>query len=235
MRNYLIFNHKNIADFGVYISGSGTFTAPKRDIETVSVPGRSGDLTMDNGRYNNITISYPCFIYRNFAKDFDNFRAFLMSNIGYKRLEDTYHPDEFRMGFVASNLDPKVGTLNRSGEFDLDFECMPQRFLRLGEETISFEEDATIVNPTMYEAAPLIRVYGSGILGIGNNTITISDVEDYVDIDCDIQDAYYGSFNYNSHITLNSGAFPKFEPGTNGISIGSGITRVDIKPRWWTL
>lgn len=235
MRNFLIFNNKNIGDFGVGISGSGTFAAPKRDLETVSVPGRSGDLTMDNGRYNNIKITYPCYIYREFAKNFDDFRAFMLSCVGYKRLEDTYHPYEYRKAFVASDLDPKVYALNRSGEFDLEFSCMPQRFLKLGEETISLEEDSTLVNPTLFDAAPLIRVYGSGMLGVGSNTITIEDVNDYIDIDCDIQDAYHGSLNYNDKITLNSGSFPVLSPGENGISISGDISQVDIIPRWWTL
>lgn len=235
MRNFLLFNYKSTLDYGVGISGSGTFTAPKRDLETVSVPGRSGDLTMDNGRYNNISVTYPCFIYKDFSRQFDDFRAYMMSQVGYKRLEDTYHPNEYRLGFVSSDLDPKVGVLNRSGEFDLTFECMPQRFLKSGEEIFTFEEDSLIVNPTLYDAAPLIRVYGSGTLGIGSNTITIADVSDYIDIDCDIQDAYYGSYNYNSKITLNSGEFPKFEPGTNGISISGDISKIEIKPRWWTL
>ena len=235
MRNYLTFDGKNLMDFDIWISGSGTFVAPKRDLETISVPGRSGDLTMDNGRYSNITIEYPCFISADFAKNFDNFRAFFMSNIGYKRLEDTYHPDEYRLGFIASNLNPKPGTLNRCGEFTLSFECMPQRFLKSGEEIIVLEENSTIINPTFYEAAPFLRVYGNGALGIGSNTITIAGVTNYIDIDCDIQDAYYENLNYNNKITLNSGSFPKLIPGENGISIGSGITQVDVKPRWWSL
>lgn len=235
MHNYLVYNNKNITDFGVGISGSGTFSAPKRELETVSVPGRSGDLTMDNGRYNNIEITYPCYIYRDFARSFNDFRAFMLSNVGYKRLEDTYHPDEFRKAYVATNLDPKVYALNWSGEFDLTFSCMPQRFLKLGEVSITLEENSLLVNPTLFDAAPLIRVYGSGILGVGENTITIEDVDDYIDIDCDIQDAYYGFENYNSKITLNSGAFPKLSPGENGIAMSGDITRVDILPRWWTL
>lgn len=235
MRNYLIYNGKNTLDFGIGISGSGTFSAPKRDIETVNVPGRSGDLTMDNGRYNNITVTYPCYMYKDFAKNIDDFRAFLMSNVGYKRLEDTYHPEEYRMAYIGSDLSPKAYVLNRSGEFDLSFECMPQRFLKLGEIAITFEENATMINPTFYDASPLIRVYGNGMLGIGNNTITISDVEDYVDIDCDIQDAYHEQQNYNSKITLNSGAFPVLTPGENGISISNGISKIEIIPRWWTL
>lgn len=235
MRNYLTFDRKNLIDFNIWISGSGTFSAPKRDIETVSVPGRSGDLTMDNGRYGNITIDYPCFISSNFAKNFDDFRAFFMSNVGYKRLEDTYHPEEYRLAYIASDLEPKPGTLNRCGEFTLKFACMPQRFLKSGEVIHTLEANAVFVNPTLYDAKPLLRVYGNGMLGIGSNTITISDVPEYIDIDCDIQDAYCGNLNYNDKITLNSGSFPVFGPGENGVSLGQGITKVEIKPRWWQL
>jgi phage-related protein len=49
----------------------------------------------------------------------------------------------------------------------------------------------TIINPTMYDALPLIRVYGSGTLTIGREKIVIaSNSNDYVDIDSDIMDCY---------------------------------------------
>lgn len=51
MRQYLIFGGECSKDFGLYISGSGAFNAPERDIETVEVPGRNGSLIIDNGRY----------------------------------------------------------------------------------------------------------------------------------------------------------------------------------------
>lgn len=259
---YLTFNGRDSKDFGVYISGSGTFDAPKRDTEAVAVPGRNGVLLFDNGRYENLTITYPAFISQDFAENFDAFKAFMLSQSGYHRLEDTYHPDEYRLASYEGPLAPEVGAINRYGHFDIVFNCKPQRFLKSGEETVEITQDMAIsnptlyavpspiqtevgtldigsygmaiINPTLYAAAPLIRAYGVGIFYIGSYGIEITEADEYTDIDCDIQDAFKGATNCNGNIVLLSNDFPKIEPGKNNIAI-SGITKLEILPRWYTI
>lgn len=231
----LIFNGRSTKDFGVYISGSGTWGAPERDVEHIEVPGRNGDLTIDNKRFKNISVTYPAFIARGFDRKFDDFRAFMVSSPGYHRLEDDYHPDEYRMAEYYEALEPSVGTLNRSGQFELRFYCKPQRFLKNGERETEFTAAGQIYNPTSFEAKPLLRVYGTGALGVGSETITISSASVYTDIDCDIKDAFKGATNCNGNIRLSSGDFPTLKPGYTGISFGSGITRVVVWPRWFTI
>lgn len=235
MRNFLTFNNKDSTDFSVWISGSGTFDAPGRDVEMIAVDGRNGDLTVDNGRFKNIDVKYPAFISHDFKENFDAFRAFLLSHKGYQRLEDTYHPEEFRMGIYKEAIKPSVKTLNRSGTFTLTFHCKPQRFLKIGEEKLTFSDEATLINPTLYAALPLVRVYGTGTVGIGANSIEILSADEYTDIDCYIQDAFKGSTNCNSNIRLLSESFFILEPGINGIQLGAGITSIEIVPRWWTI
>ena len=132
--NYFIYDGKKSSDFGVYISGSGTYGGPERDMEAVSIPGKNGDLLLDNGRWKNKTLSYPAFIPKTFSRDIEPFRAWLLSSPGYKRLEDSYHPDEFRKACYRSGLDPKTGVMNFSGEFELAFDVMPPRYLKSGEK-----------------------------------------------------------------------------------------------------
>lgn len=137
MRNSLIFGGINSADYDVWISGTNTFSAPERDVEYVSVPGRNGDLIIDNGRWNNIKITYPAFIMHGFESKIDEFRAALLKKKGYQRLEDTYHPDEFRLASFSYGLNPEnIAPFLKSGEFDLVFNCKPQRFLKSGEEPV---------------------------------------------------------------------------------------------------
>lgn len=124
-------------DIGVYIAGDGVYNAPERDYEMVSIPGRNGNLAIDHGRYENITVTYPAFIWANTQEEFREkvakVRAKLMSKIGYKRLEDTYHPDEYRMAIYMSGLEVEPIFYNRAGRFELSFDCKPQRFLNIGE------------------------------------------------------------------------------------------------------
>lgn len=117
----------------MFILGKGTYGAPSRDVDQIHVPGRNGDILVDNGGWNNVTVKYPnCNILSNFDENVEKLRGYLMSKPGYHTLIDQYHPDEvryaeFRGPFTA---DAHTGTGNDSGSFDLEFNCKPQRFLR---------------------------------------------------------------------------------------------------------
>lgn len=233
MRNYLIFNGEDSRDYGVYISGQGTFSAPKRGYNVIPIAGRNGDLVMNDKRLQNISVTYKAFIYTNFDANLRNWRNFLLSSIGYKELSDSYHTDEFRMALYDDDFDPDVTSKNDAGEFNITFNCKPQRFLNSGKLVTTLTAAGSITNPTLFDSQPLLRVYGDGTLGINTQSIIISGSDGYTDIDCEMMDAYKGTANKNHTITLTGYNFPVFTPGVNNISLGTGITRVEITPRWW--
>ena len=237
MRNWFIFDNENSKDYGVYISGMGTYNAPQRDIESVSIPGRNGDLTLDNGRYENILVRYPAFIVRDFNSNVSAFRNMLLSHTGYFRLEDSYHPDEYRKARYSGGFNAEVLDTHNAGKFEISFDCCPQRFLKSGEQKYSFSATGSLLNREQTIALPLIRAYGtSGSLTINGVSIAISGASSYTDIDCELMEAYKDTLatNKNSTITLTNGKFPYLSPGTNSISF-TGLTSLDVYPRWWRL
>ncbi|MBR2549519.1 MAG: hypothetical protein IKE92_05775 [Clostridiales bacterium] len=236
MKNFIIFNGQSLRDFGVYISGLNTYNAPSRDVDSVKVPGRNGTLTMDNGRYNNINVTYPAFICNNYDARVEALRNFLLSQSGYKRLEDTYHPEEFRLArwageFTADTLDALI-----AGQFDLTFDCYPQRFLKEGEKQIELTANGSVKNIYSQTALPLIRAYGTGSFSINGISVAISSALTYTDIDCELQECYKDSLstNRNAYVTLTNGEFPKLSPGANAVTL-SGISKLIITPRFWIL
>lgn len=236
MRNWLTLDGKSSKDFGVYISGLNTFGAAERDQTKVEVVGRNGDLTIDNGRYRNVTVVYPAFIYHDFSENVAAFRNFLLSKKSYTRLEDTYHPDEFRLAKFSGAFDADVVANLIAGEFELTFDCYPQRFLKRGENEYEFTTAGAIRNDTDQVALPLVRAYGDGTLTINGITITISGSDTYTDIDCDLQEAYKDtlSVSKNNTITLNDGKFFELGSGENTVTF-TGLSKIIIKPRWWIL
>ena len=234
MRQWLTFDGKSTRDYGVYISGNGTFNAPERDREVISVPGKNGDVIIDNGRYLNVSLEYPAFIYDNFRVNIEGLRNLLLSARGYKRLEDTYHPSEFRLAEWDGDFQADVVEHLEAGQFTLKFNCKPQRFLKDGEKDVICDASTgniTLINPTLHDAKPLIRAYGTGGFWVGNAYMAVTSADGYTDIDCDIMDAYKGSDNCNGNIT---GEFPVLHPGGNGIR-RDGIIKLEIYPRWWVL
>lgn len=440
MRNYLIFGGRDSRDFGVYISGQGTFGAPAKAYDFYSIPGRNGALIGNERRLENIEVSYECFIYSNFSENIANFRSFLLSLDGYQTLTDSYHADEFRLACYVGPFEPTVERKNDVGSFTLTFNCKPQRYLTSGQTTYSwvsggdqtltgeeltvlapfadpsvlksdlaynlhfgtaskfglsingevvaeaepagsiysasldwiagtgeitrevlsftadsdweaagqnqfwtvsvgtyeshslasyhadyysffraapsyfkatglirvqtrsqynsvgefkaalrstfgssyiFGEDMELTtprafsftpfagfpttgevtvktlingsgtkaltttmaynqsdgmtNPTLFPSQPLIRVYGSGVFTMDGVTVTIDTPGEYTDIDCELMDCYEGSTNRNANVTFSTYDFPKLQVGENAIEIVSGISGIEITPRWWRL
>lgn len=230
---YLTFAGKNLgAEFGVWISGSGTFDAPARDVSFVSVPGRNGDLLFDNGRFENITVTYPAFISRHFRPRIDDLREFMAGQVGYQELRDTYHPGEYRQAAFVGGLSVSPTPANRAGRFNLSFRCKPQRFMEAGRIPVTFNANGVIFNPTEFEAKPLIRCYGTGgAISVGGVWMGVAECTAYIDIDCELMEAYEGEINRNMNI---GGDFPTLKPGQNNVSF-SGFSRVEITPRWWRI
>ena len=449
MRNYFILNGVDSRDYGVYISGQGTFSAPQKAYTFYNVPGRNGAILGDEHRLENIEVSYEAFIYSDFDKNIADFRSFLLSLDGYQKLTDSYHPDEYRYAVYQGPFEPTVERTNDVGSFIITFSCKPQRYLLSGdteyypmsgevegnpvyvntgdissfdisialnyynnhstesrhgynyaygieltadEETIWSEEfgekvleanitasgaefttivesapktgwykvdgytskyacpfeptgtikyatfavfkanpyilsvgevtydetnrelvwitrlglntidlfyeyinkastvmelaetvtgmgvvwsnapefpegvhyleavqktryaagyymyeipikppvlsvqvsaSNTLENPTPFRSKPLIRLYGEGTLDIDGITITVSDCDEYVDIDCEMMDCYEGDTNRNNDVAFSTYDFPELKPGDNTFSTDGDVTALMIKPRWW--
>lgn len=234
MRNWFVFGDYDSRNFGVYISGADTFKSPTRKYENYAVPGRDGDLLGTTTRLENVKLIYPAFVYTNYKKNMENLRSALLSTIGYARLVDTYHPDEYRLAVYKGGLDPDTVRTNTAGEFNIEFECKPQRYLTEGESVVPYTAAGTIMNPTTFAAKPLIRVYGYGTVGIGSETITIAQHNHtYIDIDCEMMDCHFGTVNCNSLVGFSGIDFPTLPPGVVAISKGSNVTKIEITPRWW--
>lgn len=234
MSDYFVYDGTDSREFGITIFEGDAFGAPYHEYGSYSIPGRSGTLYLDGKRYTNKAHRYSCVIYENFEENLDEFRNFLLSKTGYKRLEDTFHEDEFYQAVYVNDFTVVMDAERNMGKFSLEFDRKPQRFLKTGENITTLTESGTIANNTRFNAQPLLRVYGTGILGIGDNAITINETDEYIDIDCAMMEAYKGAVSYNDAIEIQNLDFPVLRPGDNGITL-TGITRVDITPRWYKL
>lgn len=241
-----VFNGTASTDFRLIVSGGGTFGAPKREYETVDIPGRSGSLLIDKGYWDDAEITYkgvgfiPERLYPgNMDLRLAAVRSWLLSPLGYRRLEDTWHPDEYRMAYVSSDFDPSLLSDLEAGTVDIKFTAKPQRFLKIGEDEITVTNGMQLVNPTVFPAYPLINVVGNGTVTFANADGTFScKVTRNATIDCDFMNVYNGreNLNYYATFTLPSTDETKMHlaDGLNTITY-SGFSKVTMIPRWWRL
>jgi phage-related protein len=209
----------------------------------VTIPGRNGALAIDQGYFENIEVSYPCGCFAEtqaeFASKVSAFRNAIASRYSYKGLTDEYNTDEYRLGLYKSGLDVSAVSYGRAGEFTITFDCKPQRFLTSGDTAVSLTGSSpTITNPTLFESKPLIKVTGTGILTINNYALTILGASGQtLYIDCDTQEAWEmvagSKVSRNDYIQNAGEEFPVLASGQNSITIGTGLSNLEITPRWW--
>lgn len=233
MRNWFSFGGLDSRDFGIYISGRGAFDAPLREYEMISVPGRDGDLVGVGSRLANVDLTYPAYIYKDFREQIGAMKSAFLSKVGYQRLIDTYNPDEFRMAMYAGDMPVEATSKNNAGQFELTFQCKPQRYLLIGQDSVDVTSALSIFNPTSFPSKPLIRIYGYGAVGIGGQTITVANHFAYVDIDCEMADCFNGANNANPYVTFSNNDFPELGPGQNGFTKANTVTQILVTPRWW--
>lgn len=170
------FDGEDSRDYGVYVNDVSVFDAPEKDIEMIEIPGRNGAYALDRGRFMNIEVTYHCVLGASSDDDWSegvsNLRNFLASRKGYCALEDDFNAGEYRLAVYRSGLN--VSNINtKTGEFDVTFDCKPQRWLTAGQDEITVTSGDEVENPTLFDASPLLLVEGYGNINLGDDQITI--------------------------------------------------------------
>ena len=238
----ILFNGVSSKDVGIEVETFPTYDIPEREYEAIHVPGRNGDIIIDNGTYKNVKRSYQVSIATYnipYSQKMAGVAKWLHSAPGYARLEDSYEPDFYRLGYYNEEVSLE-NLFNEAGKATINFTCKPQRFYKSGDMPVEFTSSGALQNRTVNIALPKVIVTKDtteGKFTIGNATITVlADAGTSIIVDSELQDAYnvLGE-NMNSYITFDDGIFPILEPGNNIVSFTGGITKLEVIPRWWAI
>lgn len=235
-------NIERVLTFGgelvpAHIANAPSIIRPKRKMTITPIAGSNREYVDMQDAWESYDQKYTLFV-GDGSKDsiqaaLDDV-ARVLYKTGYQVLLDDYEPDIFRMAYYQGPFDIE----NRRtylGVFDISFRCRPERYLLSGKDPISVASGNVIINPTAFNAKPLIHIEGSGngTLTIAGQVVTITGMIDYLNIDCDTMDVYrQASENRNS---LMTGNFPVLYEGDNNITFTGGITAVTIIPRFWVI
>lgn len=237
------FNNIDSNSLDIIIQSPPTYLYPERDVETKHIPGRNGDLVIDNKCFKNVKRTYNmAVIYDPTANPITEYTtiasqvtAWLHSaKSEYVKLEDTYDPDVYRMARYSESS----GFTDVCGQaltINVNFECKPQRFLKSGDRPITYTNtngEITIENPSVYESLPLIEISGiqsdqEKILLMTTidsddevvSTITLASDITKVYIDSDKQTCYTDTEDINYKVGLNGKSFPVLGAGESTITI----------------
>ena len=246
MYSYFSFGGQRSYDFGLRIESAPTLSKPKRKVELISIPGRNGNLRVDQGGFENVSVTYKCSFRGDATKASEIVEWLYAAGAGYAILRDSYFPGVFRLGAFDGPIDI-VSPLNRAGRCNITFDCRPEVWLDSGNNPMQFSPtasvrvfEADIFNPTLFDARPLIRVLGNGSasININDRAFSISSIPDDIYIDCDMRNAYRDGIGYNDLI-ITPTDFPILNPGHNRLVVAGvttmTVTRLEITPRWWRI
>lgn len=233
--NTFTYNSTASSTYGIFIEHRPVVSFPQRVIESIAIPGRSGNLLYDTGAYANVTVTYQV-AYKDPGNVRKNARdiATWLYQTDYRELTDTYDPLYYRKGVFVSPLGV-ADVLNVAGRANITFECKPQRYLISGKSALTPAKNSSITNDYQ-DALPVITVNGSGngTLTVGGTTVTITGQTAAIVLDSERQTAESGGANANSKISLSNG-FPVLKHGSTTVTWTGGVTGISVVPNWWTL
>lgn len=240
MVEYFRYDNEPSYQYGLIVTGTKTFGAPRRRIETLHVYGRSGDILFDEDAYDNIYVSYDVEIIKDFKTNAREIRGWLLSRKGYHELSDTYNPQFYRYATYFNSLDyDVVDHLMTLGKATITFYAMPQRYDGDGDipTEITGNTTATLINPYQFKSKPLIEVSSTGTITVNGYTITVNSLPllGNLTIDCETMQCTDGVNNCNSMVTIDE--FPVLGGGENIVTtnLSNSTKKTYITPRWWTL
>lgn len=231
------FGAHSAEEFGLFVQHRPKGRIPARRVSTFTIPGRNGVLHQSQQAWNSISRDYDCYIRGNPSAH--AIKDWLCASTGPQRLWDVYDPDYYYRAVLVNAMEIE-NILNRYGRVKLKFDCDPRAFLVTGDTAISFTAAGTIVNPTVYDALPIITITGSGggSVTVGGVTVIVLSITDQLTLDCELMDAYRqvgDGPKENKNSCISAPVFPALKAGSNAVSWTGGITGVSIIPRWWRL
>lgn len=230
-QSYFIWKNVDCRAMGVRLSAPAAIIRPEERVDHITIPGRSGDLTMLEGE--NIYNSY--------------IQTVSIMAHGAARIRQIY--DWLRgSGYVTFSGEPDkkqeariIGavTLSRHSynldwwEGEVQFYCQPLKE-KLFDDIVTLTAAGTVRNSGDVASRPLIRAKASGTsmtVSGGGNTLTLTGLTstNVYQIDCDAMEVL--SADGTTILTdKSSGDFPKLEPGANTVG-GSGWSKLEISRR----
>lgn len=160
----LVIGDVSLDQYGAVVNSSGIYEKPKRDYEMVHIPGRNGDLHIDNGSWRNVDVTYTVVFPVNgesFMERYNRLFNALMVQTGYLRIEDDFDVEHFRMGVLSEVSNVKTGN-DSNGICKIKFDCKPQRFLKSGATPISarlgdyYWTEKLIANPSVISVSDTV-------------------------------------------------------------------------------
>lgn len=212
-------------EYEIALTERPSIPTPKRKITKYEIEGRHGSLT-ELGEYEDIEIHVSLNLLEdeNIKYKIRRIKAWLLNS-----KELSFSDEDIYYKIKHTSIGDIENEVEEYGIFTVTFTLDP--FAYLYTQPIQMTTPKPIFNDGTVESEPLIKVYGSGNIEllINNDRVKVSDVSDYVVLDCSLKDCYKGTQSLNNKMI---GMFPSLKPGMNEVSWSGTVSKVEIDGRW---
>jgi len=219
-------NINSRSNLGLRVTEPPIIPPSKRVIDSIAVDGREGTLTILKG-WEDVAFALKAALIG--ANLHSRYREILPTILNAKTIyfsgdSGVYYNIKFA---EAGALERKLTSLY---EFSLTFTCAPFRYIR-NVSAVSMTASGNITNPGTVYSLPKITVYGTGsrTLTINGKPIILNILSGNLVIDSELRTCHFGNVAQNNQM---NGDFPVLNVGGNTITLGTGITRIEVEPRW---
>lgn len=221
----ILINGKSCDDLKIVFSELSSIPKPIRRLEEKVVSGKNGVLTVDKGTYDNIPLTLTGHAECTRTELIDYFDLF--GELKFETDKDRFWK------YRVVNLDIKEiigdGILI---QFIITLSLDPFKYLDVGKNKIN-GTSMNLVNEYNVDAFPIIKIKGSGTIGISKNMVqvlSIQNVSDYVVVDCLADVIHRDNVSYDSRTTGNT--FFLDANKTTILTFNGNITGVELIPNW---
>lgn len=220
--------------------------APKRKASLISVPGVDGDYILDEEAYENTDLTLEI-IYRSaseaLAREVRETITETFDTGGYVPLVLYFDPDRVYYAKTVNGPNFRLsGQWPDTVLYSIEFSLKPFKFYKTKfDVTLPLTgniKTTTLTNTSKYPAKPKITLTGTGdsTLTINSKTYSFKNVDDYIIIDSEVEEAYKldGTTVLGRNNKMCTREFPLLLTGDNVITY-IGATEIKIEGRWTTL
>lgn len=200
-------------------------------IESVSIPGRAGTLTVHTDKYTDTTIKnvfeFASDTLEDYERKLDAIKSWLRKStkVSYTDKEDRYYCVK------KVEISEEARKYGFFGVMTVIFTCDPFAYLKDGEYVHTIEQNATLYNPGIW-CQPIYKVTGEGVCALTVNGKTMcANVAQNLTIDTGRMIAYR-----EDGALVNASVTGEYEDlylnaGENTIEITNGFT-CKVTPNW---
>ncbi|SDD06627.1 phage tail family protein [Peptococcus niger] len=239
---YFFYNGRSSREFGLRILNDMSLQIPEYDMEFIEIPGRDGDLAVDNRRYKSVERSFRCHLVLAKGQRLDQaavaIATWLSGKPGYHKLLWSGEPGYFWQAIHVQGVNI-VESLRQFGAVELTFRCQPGKYMAAGDRwfDVPAEPGLTLHNrynmvshPTWKIVIPQDKTDSVTISIRGGDGIYMEGAKGEIIFDTE-NNILTGTLD---RIVGDRPCFPPYSRVEISLRASQG-TQVFVKPNWRTL